>query len=260
MRIKLKQKDKFADETKKAFWDAHPHHLTDSTFKFTLDVWLLAKVQQLKPTKIIDLGCGSGKVRDFIRNSTHDSSIPWIGVDTRESAREAFSKKNCTFILSDLRNHLPKKILPMRFVICAEVLEHLKPLDSMTLLGNICKGLKLGGHLVITTPGPEDFELERDIKRFGHIWSPKLKGISRVAVMNSCKVIEAWDGRFFGDKIREPELLRQTEKKYGKGAKEIIKTISARYHPRIATALFSHIVTPPCSHVQCVIQKTGGKK
>lgn len=253
MKVKIKLKPRGLGE--KSFWDKHPHHLTDSTFRFTLDVWVLAKITKYKPSKVVDLGCGEGKVRNYYRNSTKDSTLPWIGVDTRESLRAAFSKKNSEFFQCDLGKTLPEELLPLEFVVCTELLEHLQPKEAVAFLDRVCKGLKRGGRIVMTTPGPEDFNLERDFKRFGHVWSPKLSDISPIVKKHKCEIVECWSGRFFNDKIREPKLIKQITEEYGEGAADIVRSISKRYHPRITCALFSHLFSPPCSHIQCVIEK-----
>lgn len=251
-KIRLKKKFEIVKEEK--FFDEHPHQITDSAFRFTLDVWVLSKICQFKPNKILDIGCGAGKVKNYYRNSTHDSFTVWVGIDSRD-LKNVYRGKNTEFIQQDLRNPFSALLGNQEFIVCAEVLEHFTKEDSCKILDRVLKLLKPGGHLIITTPGPEDFDIYTDSRKFGHFWSPKIEILDNVFQKNNCKVLECWNGRFFGEGTRIEKLRKSIELHYGKEAVGLVEHVAKRFHPRVALAIFLSAIEVPKSHIQCVVER-----
>lgn len=112
---------------------------------------IFRQVENIKPKKILDAGCGRG----FYLKSL--SFFPFLeeihGVDINESylqkARNICSDKRTTIKKASLYS-LPYPDNYFDFVICAEVLEHLKE-DQKALL-EIRRTLQPGGTLIVTVP------------------------------------------------------------------------------------------------------------
>jgi SAM-dependent methyltransferase len=244
-RVNVIEKNTYAD---------HPATLTDSAFRFTLDVWIVAKWLQFKPKRAMDIGCAEGKIRDYIRNSTQNSRVPWLGVDLRDCS-ESWSKSFCEFVQCDiLKEEFPEVCYDYEFIICSEVIEHFTLEDSELVFRKVLRCLAEDGVLVLTVPSPQPFDIYRESKRFGHFCSPKLERLVEIAEEEDCTLEESWTARFLGE-TRIAQVRTCIQEQFGDDGLALLDTITERYHQRVTCGLFAHLVTPPNSHIQAVFKR-----
>ncbi len=112
-------------------------------------------IQRVLPPKnkdvILDIGCGSGVISDFLANS--GAEVYGIDGSTRamKFAQKQFKKKNLTFIkaLVDEKFSIHK---PVDKIYCLELIEHIYFDQGEVLLRESQRLLKKGGEIFITTP------------------------------------------------------------------------------------------------------------
>ena len=108
---------------------------------------LLAALPPLDhPRRILELGCGSGIVSEFL--AAHGEVT---GVDQSPVGIEkARSRCQGTFIVGTL----PELSVPGEFDLCVltQVIEHFNDRDQVRLLQNARRVVRAGGHLIVTTP------------------------------------------------------------------------------------------------------------
>ncbi len=118
---------------------------------------LLAALAARRPGRVLDLGCGSGRLGAELRAVGHDV----VGIDLHESA-EAKERLN-HFIAADLDQGLPVAVHehgPFDHVVAGDVLEHVR--EPGRLLQELHAVMAPGGEIVASIPN------------FGH-WYPRLR-------------------------------------------------------------------------------------
>lgn len=103
-----------------------------------------------KPTKVLDLGCGTGFFASKIKDIYPSAEV--YGIDISKKALNLGRKKykNITFIRADAEQEFPFKNNFFDLIISGEHIEHLK--DTDTYLIEINRVMKKGGTLILTTP------------------------------------------------------------------------------------------------------------
>jgi ubiquinone/menaquinone biosynthesis C-methylase UbiE len=113
-----------------------------------------AKINQYIPkdkgTIIVDFGCGDGKAINEM--SVINPSARYIGLDVSDIAVSEASISNPKGEFHKIVDgeKVPLGDSSVDFVICSEVIEHVYDVENT--LSEICRILKLGGRLLITTP------------------------------------------------------------------------------------------------------------
>jgi 2-polyprenyl-3-methyl-5-hydroxy-6-metoxy-1,4-benzoquinol methylase len=105
---------------------------------------------------VLDVGCGSGVIADFLANS--GASV--IGIDGSEAAitfaRQTFNRPNLRFEqgLVDRTFTIPR---PANAIYCLEVIEHIYPDQAADMLRVFRGHLAPGGRVYLTTPNAHSF-------------------------------------------------------------------------------------------------------
>lgn len=110
---------------------------------------ILGFIEQLKPSKILDLGCGNGDLCKLL----YDSGYQCVGVDADEEGIEIAGNKypDIKFVATGVYDD-PAELVEegIDMVVSAEVIEHLfKPSCLPKYASEI---LKKGQYLIVTTP------------------------------------------------------------------------------------------------------------
>jgi ubiquinone/menaquinone biosynthesis C-methylase UbiE len=129
-------------------------HLHDS---FTLKRYLqMSKFAPSITKTILDVGCGSGRGGDVLKNLYPNASIVGIDAVLERTFNAPSSYESIV--------HSNSKVLPFEdqqfdFVVAGEVLEHIDVHDVDYFLCEISRVLNIGGVFVMTTPNPNDIKL-----------------------------------------------------------------------------------------------------
>jgi SAM-dependent methyltransferase len=99
--------------------------------------------ENLKPTSVIDVGCGPGHFLSALRN--HEIRV--LGIDYSEASQHSVNSKGHPFIRFDLLKEKPLPGSPWDLVVCCEVAEHLDPQYADVFLDNLTSG----GNLIFMT-------------------------------------------------------------------------------------------------------------
>jgi trans-aconitate methyltransferase len=96
--------------------------------------------------RILDYGCGTGKIAYLLQQRYQDKEI--FGADVSDAALDYCRKRGLTNIF-DLKNEkLPQNTFDL--IICFEVLEHIE--DEMEFLAQVKELLRTGGMIFMTVP------------------------------------------------------------------------------------------------------------
>lgn len=116
-------------------------------------------------SQVLDVGCNRGSV-EFLFQQLHSDQVSRTfveGVDISSDAihqAQTLNLPNCRFQLYD-GLHLPYPSASFDLVIMIEVIEHV--MQKEELLKELCRVLRPGGHLFLTTPNPESFALKLEL-------------------------------------------------------------------------------------------------
>ena len=116
--------------------------------KTSAEIMMNSLVRDLKPTSLIDIGCGPGHFANEVKRL--DETIDVSAVDIEESAKD-FINPNVNFNITDLS--VPMLVEKKSdVVICLEVVEHIDEKHEYILCENIVK--HVGKYLVVTIAQP----------------------------------------------------------------------------------------------------------
>lgn len=114
------------------------------------------KKESPKNPHILDAGFGFGQYTYFMKKVFPSACI--CGVDVKEDQVSecnqffrAIKKENVVFKVADLLEY--KQPDTYDLCLCVDVLEHIE--DDVTVMSNICKSLKEGGMLLVSTPSDQ---------------------------------------------------------------------------------------------------------
>lgn len=115
------------------------------------------RLRKQKKIRLLDVGCGNGRLADFLKNQP----IKYTGVDNNRKLLEIAKKKypKAMFRYADALK-LPFPPRSFDSVWCIAVLHHIPPELHLRALKEICRMLKKNGTLMLTV---------------WHLWQPKYK-------------------------------------------------------------------------------------
>lgn len=123
--------------------------------------YLAKTLQEIRPRKILELGCGEGSLGLVIKDLTHAEIF---GVDWSESGVNLAKKKGIIAKRADLNKEIPFADESFDLVISDQLFEHIYNTDQ--LLKECKRVLKKGGYLITITPNLS-FWLNRILFIFG---------------------------------------------------------------------------------------------
>ena len=113
--------------------------------RFTL---LAERIAELKPLRVLDIGCGSGTLAKYIRKLL--PSVEIHGVDFSANALKRGEYLTQTYCVDLERESIPLEDASFDLVVCSEVLEHL--FNPGHVMGEISRLLGNDGSGVVTVP------------------------------------------------------------------------------------------------------------
>lgn len=109
---------------------------------------ILGMIERQRNGKVLDIGCGDGKISSLIREST---GMDVHGVDISETAVERANKRGIKAKPMDVdKGNLPFSNGSFDAVFCGDLIEHIY--DTEKLLDDIRRVLKGDGYVVLSTP------------------------------------------------------------------------------------------------------------
>ena len=125
-------------------------HLFWGLEHYTYIQYVIQEVSTLHFSRLLDVGCGEGRIISELENITSQSELH--GIDISKKAirfAEAFNNRS-TFSVHDITSEPTQDIFDV--VISCEVIEHIEPTMVPAYVSNIAKSLTQGGHFIVTTP------------------------------------------------------------------------------------------------------------
>ena len=113
--------------------------------RFTL---LAERVAELKPRRVLDIGCGSGTLAKHIRRLLPDVEIH--GVDFSANALKRGKHLTQTYCVDLEHDPIPLEEASFDLIVCSEVLEHL--FHPMHVMQEIYRLLSREGSGIVTVP------------------------------------------------------------------------------------------------------------
>jgi SAM-dependent methyltransferase len=117
--------------------------------------------EQGQGRRVLDVGCAQGYLAGILADRGYDV----VGIERPEGAGENFPA-NVDLIKADLEQELPRLSGTFAFIICADILEHLR--DPLRLLRDLRQYLQADGRLIASLPnsGNAYFRLNIMLGRF----------------------------------------------------------------------------------------------
>ena len=121
-----------------------------------------------KKTRVLNAGCGDGIYDFYLKNKVKEMASIDLNKGDIEIARKLNPERYLMYCIGDIET-MPFKSDTFDCVICTDVIEHLT--NDMEAISEICRLLKKGGKLIVTTPS-KDFPIFYDplnyiLNRFG---------------------------------------------------------------------------------------------
>jgi len=111
--------------------------------------------------KILDLGCGEAHVLNMLPNDYEK-----YGCDISKVIYRFIDNNNFLFSITDLNNDFPFRDVKFDFIVCSEVLEHLR--NPFNVLKNVKYNLKKDGYFIVTIPNHYNlkYKIELFLKKY----------------------------------------------------------------------------------------------
>lgn len=105
-----------------------------------------------KDAKILDLGCGSGKMLFCLRKNGYSNVS---GVDISSEQVELARQVNSNVTLGDVFEFIEGKAAEYDLILAQNIIEHLTKDSAFELLDSCFRALKPGGRLILSTPNAD---------------------------------------------------------------------------------------------------------
>jgi ubiquinone/menaquinone biosynthesis C-methylase UbiE len=129
-------------------------------------------IENIKPSVLLDIGCGQGICSNLISNDVH-----YIGIDPSKHlikrARQIYSSKNKEYKIGNAYS-LPIKDNSIDAVLSVWVWSHLESLENASQ--EISRVLKPNGKYLIITANPETYEIRKTFYKKYQLKDNLLKG------------------------------------------------------------------------------------
>ena len=109
---------------------------------------LLGFFKKFRPSRILDIGCGSGYLGHLLKQL--DSNVIMHGFDVSEHAVSQIKSYDKAYFCDLDKSDIPEDNSSFDMIVCSEVLEHIYDVDHC--LNEIKRILIPGGKAIITTP------------------------------------------------------------------------------------------------------------
>jgi SAM-dependent methyltransferase len=140
-------------------------------------------IARLRPSEVVDLGCGPGGSVDQFRSVRPD--VRWIGLDVEGSPEVAARSRSDAEFRSFDGVHMPFEDGALELVFCKQVLEHVR--EPGPLLADVARALRPGGLLAGSTSQLEPFHSLST-------WNYSPYGLSRLLEGAGLEVLELRPG------------------------------------------------------------------
>jgi 2-polyprenyl-3-methyl-5-hydroxy-6-metoxy-1,4-benzoquinol methylase len=186
---------------------------------------------ELKPGKVLDIGCATGALLSELKKRAWDTT----GVEIcKEEA--AYAQKERSLDVRNLpleENHFDPEGFDV--VLASHLIEHLN--DPGALVKEVSRILKPGGCFIITTPNISGFQAKifKDNWRsaiFDHLYLFSIKTLSRLLRQNGFKIekVKTWGGLAAGTAPGPIKLMAdKTAKRFGFGDVMLIGALKLQY-------------------------------
>ncbi len=231
---------------------------TELAMHYTMHIFVMAKLLELRPKTILDVGCGKGTVLASLKRNRRQ--VKYVGIDIANMAK-CIEPKGGIFYQRDICAHFD--LGKFNAIVFSEVLEHLTRNEGVRVLKRIYKMLGRNGHCVLTTPlwtSTENAEYQRTKHFHVHLW--KYAELIQVLRAIGFKIKEHWPARMIGSKQRIGTLTKHFIKHYDVKSRYIdvmmapFDDIVARFGGLVAQSIFQHVIPfDEASHIQMVLQK-----
>lgn len=117
---------------------------------------LINWITELKPRKILEIGCGSGFYADFVLKNIYDDLD--VEIITCDITKGVLNKNSCIEFIQCDGSHLPFNNGYFDCVYSMDVIEHIN--NDMDFVNENIRVLKKGGDLIIGTPNKNRLSLK----------------------------------------------------------------------------------------------------
>lgn len=143
--------DKFDSKGDPSYFFDKDHRLRgEISIQLIKDV---AKKKPNHPQKLLSIACSTGVIEEKIKNQL---GIEVYGIDAAKNPLHLAKKRGIITKYVDVNKSLPFRNGYFDFVFAGEIIEHI--FDTKSFMKEICRVLKLGGYLVLTTPNFARFD------------------------------------------------------------------------------------------------------
>ena len=147
-----------------------------------------------KGSKVLDIGCNNGKLRNFLDN------CDYYGVDVDIELIKGLTKKGIKAKKADLnKDEIPFKSQKFDYILLLDIIEHV--IDSKELLNQVKKRLNTKGKVIVTLPN--DYHILNKIRfvfnkhltedpftPYGHLHFFPIKSGERFLLQNNFKILK----------------------------------------------------------------------
>ncbi len=142
------QRDFFPDHNTGKFWD---QKFTQPGFDYPMEQWRFKEVQHYihGKQKLLNIGVGRGKLEEVL--AKRFPKLAYTGTDITKKTLRQLQKKypHWKFQYAEL-TQLPFPADSFDQVVCLEVLEHIRPIETFSVLKELVRVLKKEGRAVIS--------------------------------------------------------------------------------------------------------------